>query len=53
MIQITTKQLASGYYLTESILNGKVISSCCSLNREYTIKAENEIVKITKDNLRK
>jgi hypothetical protein len=53
MIQITTKQLESGYYLTESVLNGRVISSCVSLDREFTIKEENKVCGIVKQNLRK
>jgi len=53
MIQITTKQLPNGYYLTESFINNKLISSCCSLDREYTIKEENKVCEIAKRNLRK
>jgi hypothetical protein len=53
MIQITTKQLDNGYYLTQMFINGKLSSSCRSLNREYTIKEENKVCGIVKRNLKK
>lgn len=53
MITITTSQKPSGYYLTESFVNGKPFSSCASLDRDYTIKEVEKDCKIAKTNLSK
>jgi hypothetical protein len=53
MIEITTEQLPSGYYKTESFINKKPFSSCTSLDREYTIKEVEKDCKIAKENLKR